>query len=314
MYLNRDIAYKILGLDPNTEATQDEIKKAYKKKALYVHPDKVAPTSTPTDNNEAFLKVNAAYEFLNKNNNDYFFKRNDDRETMNYMILFCKFCHVFKKLYDDVINNNYNQCDLDKQNNAQDVKGDEFEDTFYDAEEMDTKIFDIYVDIDVTLHELYTEYGKKVKVSYNNDKNEKELHTLFIPFVDYEIDRCYHHKGDWNKFLESYGNLYVHLNIIDCKKYVINHLIDKHDLVYAYDISVYDYYHGVKFCLEHFDDTVNIDHNPSNKHCMDIVINERGLQGKTKRGDLYVLFNVNMKIHEENVFCDDLKNYFPSML
>ena len=71
MYLNRDMAYKILGIDPSVTATANEIKKAYKKKALDVHPDKLI--SSNLEANDEFLKVNAAYEFLMKNNEGSFF-------------------------------------------------------------------------------------------------------------------------------------------------------------------------------------------------------------------------------------------------
>jgi hypothetical protein len=50
--------YEILGL--RASASQDEIKRAYRKKAMEVHPD-VNPTS---DAKDAFLKINEAYAIL----------------------------------------------------------------------------------------------------------------------------------------------------------------------------------------------------------------------------------------------------------
>lgn len=306
MYLNRDIAYKILDIDPNSKATPDEIKRAYKKKALNVHPDKLASKS-----NEEFLKVNAAYEFLCKNNNEPLFSGNSNEYSMNYIILFCKFCNVFKNFLNDVMIN-YNQYDFDlKKNDTKDEN--ESGDIFYDTEDINYDIYDITVKIDVTLKDLYNEFGKKVKVKYYTMHNKTDIHTIIIPFIDYEMKRVYHQKGDWNKKLECYGDLYVYLNIVDCNKYVINHYIDKRDLVYSYDISVYDYYNGFEFDFKHFGEDIKICHNPLEKHNSDIVINEKGLQGKNKRGDLYIIFNVNMKMYNQDVKFEDLKKYFPSM-
>jgi len=59
-------AYAILGV-PNT-ATDEEIKKAYKKMALKHHPDKVANLGEDVQRaaNEKFQKINEAYETLKK--------------------------------------------------------------------------------------------------------------------------------------------------------------------------------------------------------------------------------------------------------
>lgn len=317
MYLNRDIAYKILGIDPGVTATTNEIKKAYKKKALDVHPDKLVSSSL--EGNGEFLKVSAAYDFLMKNNEgNCFTEDNYGREgidTMNYVIFFCKFCHAFRKLFDRVVTN-YNEYDsFVKKNSKMD---NEMDDEFFDANDDTTQeSYDINVTLDVTLNELYNECGKKIKVKYNDKNDERKTHVLIIPFVDYQKRRRYKLKGDWNKNNESYGDLYVFLNICESNSYVINDCIDKHDLVYSYDISVYDYYNGFQFEFNHFGENLGISHNPFETKSMEIVIRNKGLQGKNKRGDLYVIFNVNMNIHNNfhniNVQLNELKKYFPSV-
>ncbi len=62
-------AYKVLELDP--KATDDEIKKAYRKMAVKFHPDKVAHLGEEYQNQakEKFQKVNEAYEELKKMRN-----------------------------------------------------------------------------------------------------------------------------------------------------------------------------------------------------------------------------------------------------
>ncbi|MGE4289069.1 MAG: DnaJ domain-containing protein [Salinivirgaceae bacterium] len=65
-YSDTHIAYSILGLQPN--ATNDEIKKAYRKMAVEYHPDKVSYLGEDIQNSakEKFQKINEAYESLKK--------------------------------------------------------------------------------------------------------------------------------------------------------------------------------------------------------------------------------------------------------
>ena len=58
MYLSKIKALQILDLDPYSQHNREDIKKAYKKKALECHPDKHYGI------NEKFIKVKFAYEVL----------------------------------------------------------------------------------------------------------------------------------------------------------------------------------------------------------------------------------------------------------
>ena len=61
-----DSAYKVLGIEPN--ATDDEVRKAYKRMALKYHPDKVATLGEDVQKaaEEKFKKVQQAYEQIKK--------------------------------------------------------------------------------------------------------------------------------------------------------------------------------------------------------------------------------------------------------
>jgi len=63
---NTDAAYKILEVEPS--ATNEEVKKAYRKMAIKYHPDKVSYLGEEFKNsaNEKFKKVNEAYDKIKK--------------------------------------------------------------------------------------------------------------------------------------------------------------------------------------------------------------------------------------------------------
>ena len=65
-YRNVDSDYKILGIDAN--ATDEEVKKAYRKMAITYHPDKVAQMGEEYQKGakEKFQKIQDAYEALKK--------------------------------------------------------------------------------------------------------------------------------------------------------------------------------------------------------------------------------------------------------
>lgn len=64
--VNTDADFKILGIDEN--ATDDELKKAYRRMAMKFHPDKVSHLGEDFQNaaKEKFQKVNQAYENIKK--------------------------------------------------------------------------------------------------------------------------------------------------------------------------------------------------------------------------------------------------------
>ncbi|EMD38946.1 hypothetical protein CERSUDRAFT_81740 [Gelatoporia subvermispora B] len=68
--------YEVLGVNKN--ASPEEIRKAYRKRALQTHPDRIPPTATPDEKKaaeEQFRKVNNAYEVLTDDSNRKLYDR-----------------------------------------------------------------------------------------------------------------------------------------------------------------------------------------------------------------------------------------------
>jgi DnaJ-class molecular chaperone len=104
--------YSILEVDKN--ATIDEIKKAYKKLAIKIHPDKnSSPNAT-----EKFQEINMAYEILSdKVSKEKYDKLNDNNKSQIYDIINIyinnmdnKYAIIGKKILDYIEKNNLEVC------------------------------------------------------------------------------------------------------------------------------------------------------------------------------------------------------------
>lgn len=58
---NKDL-FEVLGVDE--DATQDEVKRAFRALALQYHPDKVTESGDVKENEERFQEIQAAYDIL----------------------------------------------------------------------------------------------------------------------------------------------------------------------------------------------------------------------------------------------------------
>ena len=282
MYINRAKACEILNIDPTHDLTNDEIVKAYRKKALECHPDKTQNTT----NNE-FTKVSLAKEYLINNKT-----ASAEPDTTQMAVLISRMFTSFKTFLVNKMQ----------------------EEKFFDPEPVPTTYI-IHLELKVSLHELYTEGGKKLTVRYKTKFDEYDTHVIYVSFIDYQMLNLYAGYGDWNPFENKYGDLHVKLDISIPEHFMINNCIDKLDLIRNIHISVYDYYYGFEKTLTHFNDTLCIKHVPAH-HGMDISFAKKGLQGKHGyRGDLFILFHVDMTTYDEKHFCKEtLQHAFPSLI
>ena len=142
MYLNRNKACQILNLDPSVPFSDDDVKKAYRKKAFQVHPDK----SPQNSHNDEFIQVKMARDFL----------LNDDMNEMPSFNLYAEFIEKAIKGIKRFMKEKFEEMktyDDEKQND-------------------DNKTVDIHLKVDITLHELYCDKGKKITYRYLDESGE----------------------------------------------------------------------------------------------------------------------------------------------
>lgn len=297
----------------------DDIQRAYRRCALRKHPDKSNGLYTEEDFHELqmardFLLMTSSGSTPIKNNNGKF--EQYGRMTL-LLIKILKVCVMeFIKQNWECRNNN----DSEFNNNTKSTtfsssssttteeEEDEDEGMFYDVDDDFTDTDDTQFEstqnsttltmvLNVTVRELYTEYGKKLDIKCRDKDNEYLNRIIYISFDPYEIINTYVGMGDWDNNSNRYGDVIVKLNIIQDECFV-DMVLDKYELVRNISIDLYEYYYGVEFVLEHYGTSIPINHQPL-VDGMDMYIPYQGLQrGHGKRGGLYLMFTV---VHEKTV-------------
>lgn len=320
MFLNRKKACEILNIDENDSENIEVVKKAFKKRALHCHPDKIY--KNPSVSNDEFVKIKIAYDFLIKNDK----KTNDHYNfTLNeiYISLIFKFLNIFKSVINSV-NVNYDTFD----------NSDGDDDEFFDAEEFVydeshvvkesyyKKKYDINIKLSLPLDEIYTDIGKKIVVKCKSKDNTLINRTLYLSLDDYTKHFMFKGMGDWNPKYNEYGDLYITIHAKEHKEYFINSFLDKHELVKFISIDLYEYFYGIDREITHFGEVIKINHIPFKKGDNLIIkgkglrklYNDSTLDDAVKRGDLYIFFKVDLTIanidYSNNLSKDLLKNIF----
>jgi len=312
--MNRNICINALGLSNETSSkkySMDEIKQAYRKKVLEVHPDK------PSGNNTDFVKVQKAYDYLiGSETNEFPFTNENNENAIKYMnIMFSIF-------------NNFSNIMKFVKENIKDSKFEEMKtkckETNENKDKMKQENPNLHLSISVTLNELYVEHGKKITIRYIDKGNIIRKRLIFFPFSNYVTLLVYEGLGDWNMKEECYGDVTITLNILENEDYIINSCINSLDLLRAFYISVSDYYTTFTLTFDHFGETISLTHTPY-LDGSEVILEEKGLHGKKNendlkkinrtRGDLYIIFNVDFKSYNPSKYGLNIINeIFPSLL
>jgi DnaJ family protein A protein 2 len=311
--------YDILGVNKN--ATQDEIKKQYKKKALIIHPDK------KNGNEEKFKELSEAYSVLS-----------DEKKKQNY--------DIFGKDYDKISQNDDVFNLFSKMQHTQTHNVFNF-----------NKPKDIEVNIDLTLEEIYNGVIKTISFSKNEKCNNCVNNSIIRcgecngmgkviqikqmgPFIHHTENICNKcngkgkYKANNTNCIICRGSSVINMRknvqikvpngITPAHKIIINNeghqnidnelngnliiifkelphenfIRDKHNLLLKKDITIYDVLFKNKIEINHLDNKVfYIEGNDQEIICIPnegmYIYNENNYnENNTKRGCLYIIFNI----------------------
>lgn len=277
--------YKELGV--NKDATDDEIKKAYRKLAMKYHPDHAKDDKSAE---EKFKKISEAYAVLS------------DKEK--------------RKQYDEfgstVFNQRYSQEDIFRGFDFSDIlrefgigggafsgrgggrrttsgTGSPFGN--YSAYQQQVHGQDLIYELPLTLEEVAK--GATKVISFRHDKRSEKI-TVKIPkgMITGKKLRLAG-KGEQGPYGGKPGDLYIQAKVLDDPLYTVN----EYDLYIDRSIKLTDAILGTKISIPTIEGKeLNLKIPPGTKHGTKMRLAGHGLpqmHGK-KKGDLYVSININM--------------------
>ena len=291
--------YEILEIDEF--ATQDIIKKAYKRLSLKYHPDKINKLDINFDEqdiNEKFIKIKYAYDILidpiekkryDLSKKNIFFNESNIEmldlkmilEEIKYFfnnkefIIFIKIAE--KKIYNSILSfnktkDNYLIDFMDK------IKDYNIITLIYNINTF--KILDIELEIDFTIYELYNNISKEIKYS----RISKDIFEEHI----YPIDRVQTYETEGEVIiLESSGviegNMIISINIVNNKHNDIEYHLINNDIYINIDKSKIE------------DNKIRLKYLDNNKYVFNLDNIEKS---KTEFGYIYNIENMGLPYYD----------------
>ena len=204
--------YSILGV--NKGATQDDIKKAYRKLAMAHHPDRGG------DHNK-FAEINSAYDTLS-----------DPAKRQQY----------------DNPQHRFNSSHMHGAGNFQDIFNNMFGGGFGNPQQQRRKNSDIRIQVDISIKEIFT--GKKIIASYRLRSGREQTVDLDIPVGAGDNDTIrFQGLGD-DSFPVTRGDLYVIINVQDQVGWTRN----QDSLITTKKVNCLELILGTKIQIETVDD------------------------------------------------------------
>lgn len=300
-----DDLYSILELD-NT-ATNEDIKKAYKRLVLIYHPDK----SSLENSQEKFINLTNAYQILGDPD------KRQQYDLLNYtqkinlydnLKTFVKIKipdietyinYVFsepqlKNYVDDLFSNIVNK--LNKPFNQTSSEPETKPETKPELTD-----FDIYGQLTINMHERYINKYKKIQVN----RITKPEAYFTIPILNNQ--HIIKNEGEYNKNTNTNGDIIININMQNIhdpnNKYKDFIQLDN-NIYYTHYISLYEYLYGGSIILNYLDNKpLNIVFDSFVEKFPLITVNNKGMLTNIEnniRGDLFI----NIKIMD----LDNLRN------
>lgn len=267
--------YEILCL--NKDATQEEIKTAYKKLALKYHPDKNG------GNDEMFKQINNAYQILI-----------DPVKRKIYDM------HSSEINYDAITQFATSIFTIIQQEMSKKTKP---------KATTSMSIPDIKINVSIDLEEIYNGNVKKIVVKINKNGVYKSI-PLYIPLINYEIENIFKECGDEQNNCK--GDIIVYFKVISNKftNISVDEIFTRFDLHMEEVMTLYEYYYGISKTIKYFNDEIlNINVKPLDMYFVH-EIKDKGLpflddDENIKRGSLHIHFKLKLpllsnQILEEN--------------
>ena len=206
--------YDVLEISKN--ATEDEIKYAYRSLALKYHPDKIKNANKDSDC-EKFKKINEAYQILSDPNKRCIYDltfENKEHSQNNFEGLF----DILFKLLKDVV----------KKNSKKPV--------------LEERVMNI--NLAIAMRDLYNDEAKKVVIKVKR-KSKYELIPLYISLIDFQRDIVFYNYGD---DLEDgkRQDIKVKIEIMRGELYSIDDVCGTYDIMkFEEPLTLYEYYNGI---------------------------------------------------------------------
>ena len=295
--------YQILEIDKN--ATQEEIKKAYRSLALKYHPDK----NKEKDSEKKFSEINEAYSTLSDLNkkteyDSLTFKKSTSTSSSRFREKYSSSFFRERDFNTSFISNEHLNLEISQE----------------------VKIIDlilgnpIYIEFERTsVDQTGTKYFseiKNVKVEINLTQKYYEISNNLIRLklkgIGHEdvVRNPYYDLGTLSKIK---GDLIINLIILNDQ----NLYLEEENIIQKEPISLYSAVSGEKIRIESiFNKKYDIEiNNPKNLNLIKLTLKEQGILSKLgKRGDYFIRFDINginldkLTKKDRTLFLNILKN------
>lgn len=292
--------YKVLGINA-ASASQDDIKRAYRQCAKECHPDKRQNDPMAT---ERMKQVNEAFETLSDPHKRFIYDAARS-SNMGAGAFDGIDWNLIKSMIEKLVTciPQMKKAANEKMAAAKKPK---------DAHKIPQCI---NIDLVTDMHEICCSDPptKKIAVKvlrYDVNGRRCIKHThLFIPLLNYKDEYVFYGKGD-ELSPGKFGDICVKLVIKPHECYHIDRILNQYDIHYEKTVTLYNYVYGLRENVKHIDGENEFTISYSGGDKVQVLkgmgihyVDEKS--GKRKRGDLYVMFDLQLPSPHSIINKDD---------